>query len=50
MKNTFSLQEISKTGNLDFNPILWQYKLDLKARFKQIKAVNPHLGQDQIAK
>ena len=36
MKNTFSLQQISQTSNLDFNLILRQEKLDLLARFMEI--------------
>ena len=37
MNNTFSIQQISQTGNLDYNLILRQYKLDLMARFMEIK-------------
>ena len=33
MNNTFYLQQLSQTRNLDNNLILRQYKLDLKARF-----------------
>ena len=29
MNNTFSLEQISKTGNLDANLIIRQYKLDI---------------------
>ena len=50
MNNIFSLQRTSQTGNLDSNLILRQYKLDLKARFRQIKSINPKLGQSQIGK
>ena len=49
MKNTISLEQISKTGNLESNLILRQYKLELMARFMEIKFVNPKLRQDQIA-
>ena len=50
MNNTFSLEQISKTGNLDSNMILRQYTLDSMARFMEIKSVNPKLRQDQKAK
>ena len=50
MKNTFSLEQISKTGSLDSNLITREYKLDLMARFMGIKSMNPKLRQDQIAK
>ena len=50
MNNTFSLEQISKTGNLDSNLVTRQYKLDLMPRFKEIKSMNPGLRQDQIAK
>ena len=50
MNNTFSLEQIYKTGNLDSNLILRQYKLDLMARFTEIKSVNPKLKQNQMAK
>ena len=50
MNNTFSLEQISKTGNLDANLILRQYKLDIMARFMETKSNNPKLTQKQIAK
>ena len=50
MNNTFSLEQISKTGNLDANLILRQYKLDLMSRFMEMKSNNPKLTQKQIAK
>ena len=50
MHNTFSLEQISETGNLDSNLILRQYKLDPMARFMEIKSVNTKLKQNQIAK
>ena len=50
MNNTVSLQQISRTDNLDSNLILRQQKLDLMARFMEIKSVNLILRQDQIAK
>ena len=50
MNNTFSLEQISKTGNLNSDLIIRQYKLDLMARFMQLKAERPSLKQDQISK
>ena len=50
MNNTFSLEQISKTGNLDSNLILRHYKLDLMARFLEIISVNPKIRQDKLAK
>ena len=50
MNNTFSLEQISKTGNLDANLILRQYKLDIMARFMEMKSNNPKLTQKQICK
>ena len=34
MYNTFSLEQLSKTGSLDSNLPLRQFKLDLMAKFK----------------
>ena len=50
MNNTFSLQQISQTGTLDSNLILRQYKLDLMARFMEMKAINPKLRQSETTK
>ena len=50
MKNTFSLEQTSKTGNLDSTLILRQYKLDLSAKFTEIEPFNPRLRKDQIGK
>ena len=49
MKNTFSLEQISKTGNFDSTLIFSQYKLDSLARFMENKSLNPKLRQDQVA-
>ena len=46
----FSLHQTFQTGNLDSNLITRQYKLDLMARFIEIKSLNSKLRQDQIAK
>ena len=49
MNNTFSLQQISRTGNLDSNLISRQNKLNLKAYFVRIKYSNMKLKQSEIA-
>ena len=41
MNNTFSLEKISRTGNLDANLVLRQHKLDLLARFMNCNSGNP---------
>ena len=46
--NSFSLQQIHKTGNLDSNLISRQYKLNLMAKFMQIKFENSKLTQSEI--
>ena len=46
--NSFSLQQISKTGNLDSNLIIRHYKLNLMIKFMQIKFENPQLKQFEI--
>ena len=50
MNNTFSLQQITQTGNLDSNSIMRQYKLDLMATLTVVKTINPKLKQSEIAK
>ena len=50
MNDTFSLEQISRTGNLDANLIPRQYKLDFMSRFMEPKSINPKLRQDQKAK
>ena len=49
MNNTFSLQQIQKTSNLDANLISRQYKLNLMCDFMRIKYENPRLKQSEIA-
>ena len=49
MNNSFSLHQISKTGNLDSNSISRQYKLNLMAKFMQIIFENPKLKQSEVA-
>ena len=48
MNNTFSLQQISRTSNLDANLISRQYKLNLMANFMRVKYENPKLRQSEI--
>ena len=47
--NTFSLQQIQRTSNLDANLISRQYKLNLMADFMRLKYENPKLRQSEIA-
>ena len=49
MNNTFSLQQISRTSNLDANLISRQYKLNLMADFMRVKYKNPKLKQSELA-
>ena len=49
MNNSFSLQQIQKTGNLDANLLSRQYKLNLMADFLKVNYKNPKLKQSQIA-
>ena len=49
MKNTFSLQQISKTGNLDSNLKSRQYKLNHMADFLRMKYEKPKLKQSELA-
>ena len=49
MNNSFSLQQIQKTRNLDANLISRQYKLNLMADFMRIKYENPKMKQSEKA-
>ena len=49
MNNSFSLQQISKTGNPDSYLISRQYKLNLMADFMRDKYENPKMKQSEIA-
>ena len=49
MKNTFSLQQNSRTGDLDTNLISRQHKLNLMADFMRIKYEKPTMKQSEIA-
>ena len=50
MNNSFSLQQIQKTSNLDANLISRQYELNLMADFMRTKYENPKMKQSEIAK
>ena len=50
MNNSFSLQQIQKTSNLDANLISRQNKLNLMADFMRVKYKNPKMKQSEIAK
>ena len=47
--NNFSLQQISKTSNLNSNSISRQYRLNTMAKFMQIIFESPKLKQTEIA-
>ena len=49
MNNAFSLQQISRTSNLDANLISRQHKLNLMADFMRMKYENPKLKHPEIA-
>ena len=49
MNNSFSLQQIQKTSNLDANLVSRQYKLNLMADFLSVKYENPKMKQSGIA-
>ena len=49
MNNSFSLQQIQKTSNLDANIKSRQYKLILMADFMRLKNENPETKQSEIA-
>ena len=45
MNNNFSLQQLSRTSNLDANLISRQYKLKLMADFMKVKCENLNLNK-----
>ena len=49
MKNSFHLQQLSRTGNLDSNFISRLYKQNLEADFKRVKHENPKMKQSELA-
>ena len=48
--NNYSLNQLSRTGSLDSNLTLRQYKFDLMTRFLEMKSTNLKLFQKEIAK
>ena len=50
MNNSFTLQQISRTGNLDSNLISHQYYLKLMAVFMRFKYENSKMKQSEVAK
>ena len=49
MNNSFSLEQIQQTSNLDANLISRQYKINLIADFMRVKYENPKMEQSEIA-
>ena len=49
MNNSFSLQRIQKTSNLDANLTSRQYKLNPMADFMRVKYKNPRMRQSELA-
>ena len=49
MDNSFSLQQLSKTGKFDSNLISPQNKVNFLAKFMQIDFENPRLKQSETA-
>ena len=49
MNNSFSLQQMSTTANLDSNLISRQYKLNSMADLMRVKYENPKMKQSEIA-
>ena len=50
MNNTFSLEQMAKTGDKNADLILIQYKVDEMAKFIKITSINPKLKLSEIAK
>ena len=48
--NTFSLEKVSKTGNLYADSLVRRYKLEKIAKFMEINSIYPQLKQSDIAK
>ena len=49
MNNSFFIQQLSRTGDLDSNLISRQYKLNLTADFMRVNYENPKMKQSEIA-
>ena len=50
MNNSFSVEQIAKTGDLNADLIVRQYRMDKIAKFMEIKCTNLKLKQNEIAK
>ena len=50
MNITFSLDQLSRAGNLDAKLVLRQHALDSKDRFMENKCINPKMKQNYIGK
>ena len=50
MKNNSSLKQTAKTGDLNADLIMRQYKLVQMAKFMEIESINPNLKQSAIAR
>ena len=50
MKNTFPSEQIAKTGDLNDDLIMKQYRLDKMAKFMEFKTNNPRLTQSEKAR
>ena len=50
MSYTFASSKIQKTGNLNADLLMRQNKLDKKAKFMEVKSINPKLKQSEIAR
>ena len=47
---TFFSEQIAKTGDLNADLIMRQYRLDKKAKFIKVKSIIPKIEQTEIAK
>ena len=50
MNKNFSLEQLSKTGDLNADLTMRQYKLDKMAKFREIRSINPKLKQSEKTK
>ena len=50
MYNTFSLENLPKTGDLNTDLILREHKLDKMTKIMEIKSNNPRLKRTEIAR
>ena len=49
MNNTFYFEQIAKTGELNADLIMRQYRLDKMAEFMEIKSIIPKIKQSELA-